>query len=476
IGYLPEHNPLYTDMPVIDYLEFCAALQSVPRPEVPARIREMVRVCGLDVEKHKRIRELSKGYRQRVGLAQAILHDDTYSAVEEASSDYATFGVDGGWRNVSGWFKRSFSANDMHAIAEAAYMRSRGQQATGGGALALEKLSIVMDRNETANLLQADLDFNRSDEGLTGRQTGLATYDATTPQGKQELANDVRWVMAEFGDVFTGETFVTEYGGEIPEAGFGTAHLEDVQDRLEALQEAVATLTQKVPDAANRQGLLTLLYEHLEDADTTALMAALGAGVSGEVVDAVTALQGAIRDIKALKNINSGISYVNGTVKNGGDFSQNFLQHLIDSPRFLDLAQQTSAGLLKHFDEAEDASDADWTFRMNQRIGRHDMILLTTAMEGQILETTPPSFMWNLETVNVPNQTPQLSEAAQTGATMMQWIRANMGLVDLDSELDGLMAGGTPSTTPSTTSSTTWSTSSPTSTAYTGSTYTGSTY
>ncbi|MCA9842956.1 MAG: hypothetical protein KC475_12640, partial [Cyanobacteria bacterium HKST-UBA03] len=178
-----------------------------------------------------------------VGLAQAILHDDTYSAVEEASSDYATFGVDGGWRNVSGWFNTSFSANDMHAIAEAAYMRSRGQQATGGGALALEKLSIVMDRNETANLLQADLDFNRSDEGLTGRQTGLATYDDTTPQGRQELANDVRWVMAEFGDVFTGETFATELGGEIPEAGFGTAHLEDVQDRLEALQEAVATLT-----------------------------------------------------------------------------------------------------------------------------------------------------------------------------------------------------------------------------------------
>ena len=72
IGYLPEHNPLYLDMPVVDYLEFCASLQGIPKDQIPARVREMVRVCGLDVEKHKRIRELSKGYRQRVGLARAF--------------------------------------------------------------------------------------------------------------------------------------------------------------------------------------------------------------------------------------------------------------------------------------------------------------------------------------------------------------------------------------------------------------------
>lgn len=86
VGYLPEHNPLYTDMPVMDYLEFCAALQGVPKARIPERVREMVRVCGLDVEKHKNISELSKGYRQRVGLAQAMIHDPEILILDEPTT------------------------------------------------------------------------------------------------------------------------------------------------------------------------------------------------------------------------------------------------------------------------------------------------------------------------------------------------------------------------------------------------------
>ena len=86
IGYLPENNPLYLDMPVIDYLEFSAEIQQIPRERIPERVREMVRVCGLNQEKHKKIGELSKGYRQRVGLAQAMIHDPEILILDEPTT------------------------------------------------------------------------------------------------------------------------------------------------------------------------------------------------------------------------------------------------------------------------------------------------------------------------------------------------------------------------------------------------------
>lgn len=86
IGYLPEHNPLYTDMPVMDYLAFCGALQGIPKKEIQGRVVEMVRKCGLNPEKHKKIQELSKGYRQRVGLAQAMIHDPQVLILDEPTT------------------------------------------------------------------------------------------------------------------------------------------------------------------------------------------------------------------------------------------------------------------------------------------------------------------------------------------------------------------------------------------------------
>lgn len=86
IGYLPEHNPLYYEMPVIDYLRFVAQLQGVAADKVNERIIEMINTCGLKGEQHKKIRELSKGYKQRVGLAQALIHDPAVLILDEPTT------------------------------------------------------------------------------------------------------------------------------------------------------------------------------------------------------------------------------------------------------------------------------------------------------------------------------------------------------------------------------------------------------
>ena len=84
IGYLPEHNPLYTDMYVREYLRFVAGLSGVKTRK--ERADEMVELVGLTPEAHKKIGQLSKGYRQRVGLAQALIHDPEVLILDEPTT------------------------------------------------------------------------------------------------------------------------------------------------------------------------------------------------------------------------------------------------------------------------------------------------------------------------------------------------------------------------------------------------------
>lgn len=84
IGYLPEHNPLYLDMYVKEFLEFVASLHKIKNKN--ARVKEMIEVTGLQLEQNKKIGALSKGYRQRVGLAQAMIHDPKVLIMDEPTT------------------------------------------------------------------------------------------------------------------------------------------------------------------------------------------------------------------------------------------------------------------------------------------------------------------------------------------------------------------------------------------------------
>lgn len=86
IGYLPEHNPLYEEMYVTEYLLHVAGLYQLSGAKATTRVGEIIEQVGLTGERHKKIRKLSKGYKQRVGLSQALIHDPRILILDEPTS------------------------------------------------------------------------------------------------------------------------------------------------------------------------------------------------------------------------------------------------------------------------------------------------------------------------------------------------------------------------------------------------------
>jgi ABC-2 type transport system ATP-binding protein len=86
IGYLPESAPLYSDMGVIDYLKFIAQVRDIPKSQRQQRTKGVIDICGLESVIHKDVGELSRGYRQRLGLAQSLIHDPPILILDEPTS------------------------------------------------------------------------------------------------------------------------------------------------------------------------------------------------------------------------------------------------------------------------------------------------------------------------------------------------------------------------------------------------------
>jgi len=216
IGYLPEHNPLYLDLYVREYLAFNADVYSVPK----SRIEEVIQLTGLTPESHKKIGQLSKGYRQRVGLANALLHDPEVLILDEP-----TTGLDPNQlmeiRNViknAGKNKTVFLSThimqEVEAICDRVIIIDKGQ------IVADNKLDHLVTADKE-QVIEVEFDY-KVEEQLLARLENIASYVNT---------HDMTWELTFLTDKDMRPT-IFDFANE---NGLKTLQLNQKNKNLEAV-------------------------------------------------------------------------------------------------------------------------------------------------------------------------------------------------------------------------------------------------
>ena len=190
VGYLPEHNPLYLDMYVREYLEFVAGVHRLKGEAAKKRIEAMIEETGLGLEAHKKIGAWSKGYRQRVGLAQAMMHDPQVLILDEPTS-----GLDPNQlidiRNlISNLGKEKTVLLSTHIMQEVEAICERAIIINKGVVVADDKIENLKQENSASNVIIVEFENEVSQELFQG-----------IPQvGRVQHVKDNHWILEPQGD------------------------------------------------------------------------------------------------------------------------------------------------------------------------------------------------------------------------------------------------------------------------------------
>ncbi len=166
VGYLPEHNPLYHDMYVKEFLTFIAGIQ-VPSTQVAARVKEMVEVTGLGAEQHKKIGALSKGYRQRVGLAQAMIHNPSVLILDEPTTGLDPNQLVDIRQLIKNIGKEKTVILSTHIMQEVEAICDRVVIINKGKIVADDKTSFLQQKSESETIILVEFDKTISVEKLS---------------------------------------------------------------------------------------------------------------------------------------------------------------------------------------------------------------------------------------------------------------------------------------------------------------------
>ncbi len=200
VGYLPEHNPLYLDMYVREYLEFVAGVHLLKGEAAHKRIEAMIEETGLGLEAHKKISALSKGYRQRVGLAQAMMHNPQVLILDEPTS-----GLDPNQlidiRNlISNLGKEKTVLLSTHIMQEVEAICERAIIINKGVVVADDKIENLKQENAASNVVIVEFESEVSENLLCSIpmvskvQRVKDNHWIIEPQGDADIrANLMRW-------------------------------------------------------------------------------------------------------------------------------------------------------------------------------------------------------------------------------------------------------------------------------------------
>lgn len=198
-GYLPEHNPLYLEMYVHEYLGFVGGIYGLKRAELKNRVNEMIELCGLKPEQNKKIESLSKGYRQRVGLAQALLHDPQVLILDEPTSGLDPNQIVEIRKLIKGISTNKTVLFSTHIMQEVQALCDRVIVINKGVIVADDKLGNLMDKNRPS-VIEVEFETEVTVEkletipGVTEvLQTGANKYRLTGADG-----TDLRAVIFQF--------------------------------------------------------------------------------------------------------------------------------------------------------------------------------------------------------------------------------------------------------------------------------------
>lgn len=158
IGYLPEHNPLYLEMYIKEYLGFIGNLHQIKGQKLQNRIKELVEICGLTKEQNKKIVSLSKGYRQRVGLAQALLHNPPVLILDEPTTGLDPNQILEIRQLIKDVGKEKTVIFSTHIMQEVQALCDRVLIINGGKIVADGTVDMLKDQSQSQNIILIEVD------------------------------------------------------------------------------------------------------------------------------------------------------------------------------------------------------------------------------------------------------------------------------------------------------------------------------